>query len=100
MTGNAGLARPAGRRGGRRGFKSVHVQRPRIHDPLAFQVLGLQQQALIAAAKHRALAAAIDHDQRLRARGLRHCEDARIHSGPRKFAAMQSAASSSPSLPT
>ena len=86
--------------GSRGGFKAVHVQRARIHNPCAIEIRGLQQQALVAAAQHGALAAAVDNDQRLRAGGIGHRDEPRIHAGALKFAAMQMAASSSPSLPT
>ena len=87
--GNAGGAGPGCGLGCGGGFESVDEQRAGIHDPGAIKVGGLQQQALIATAEHGAFPSVIHEDERLRAGRIGHGDQARVHSGARKFAAME-----------
>ena len=87
--GNAGRAGPGSGLGCCCSFKSVDMQGPRIHDPGAIEVGGLEQEALIATAENGAFAAVIDEDERLRTGGIGHGDQARIHAGAGKLFAME-----------
>lgn len=52
-------AGPACGQGGSGGVMTIDMKRPRIHDPLAIQLMGLKNEPLIAPAKNRPLSRAI-----------------------------------------
>ena len=65
------------------------MQRAGIDDPFAIEIRRLQQQTLVAAAKHGALTALVHKDEGLRAGRIGHGDQPRIYAGSREFAAME-----------
>src|SRR5258708_16880080 len=63
----AGLARPTSRKSGCGGVVAVDVEDPRIRDPLAMEIAGLQYKALISPAENGTFSLSVDEDERLRA---------------------------------
>ncbi len=87
--GDAGFACPACGLCRSVGIVSIDVQRACIDDPFALQVLRLQDEAFIAPSQHRAFAAGVDQDQRLRTSAALHGDQLGFDAGVQKLFAMK-----------
>jgi hypothetical protein len=68
---------------------AINMKRPCIHNRFAIKFAGLKDKPLIAPAKNRSLARAVDEYQRLRACASWDCDELRFHARARKSLAMQ-----------
>ena len=87
--GDACGAGPACGEGGGGGFVAIDVKGAGVDDPVAIEIGGLEEEALVAAAEDGALAAAINEDEGLRAGGIRDGDEAGVDAGADECAAMQ-----------
>ncbi len=69
---------------------AVQVKRARADDPLAIQILGLKEEALVESAEDGAFAFTVDKDQRLRARRSGNRDELGLDSSGGEGSAMES----------
>ncbi len=86
---HARRACPSGRHRRRCRVVPIDVQRVRIDNPIALQLVRLKDKPLIPSAEHRPLAPAVDNDQRLRAGATCHRDQPRLDARAGKLPAMQ-----------